>query len=315
MQLSIIVPVYNAEEWLRECLDSLVAQTLDDFEVILVDDGSADRSFEICQEYAGRDSRFRLIRQDNQGAAAARNTGLSAAQGEFVGFIDSDDMASPDMFEVMVSRCLKEGRDIAWCSTRIIGESRDAPAVFEDEVLDRRGIYETILKLGINNVGMCDKLFARRLFDGFRLPSLVINEDIVAFYELLDRSNGVVTCKEGAYYHRKPPRDSAKSRFTPDKARAIGQNLKTLRPVIARDYPELLPLLKDNEERIAYFMAASYLQGGGSRRSSFYKAIKRNFDRHYAGILTHADLRTGAILIKSGLYQAVWRGRNRLRKN
>ena len=144
MQLSIIVPVYNAEEWLKECLDSLVAQTIDDFEVILVDDGSTDRSFDICREYAEKDSRFRLIRQDNQGAAAARNTGLGAAQGEFVGFIDSDDMASPDMFEVMVSRCLKEGRDIAWCSTRDRSSAHgDAPRQHEPSALSKEALPPT----------------------------------------------------------------------------------------------------------------------------------------------------------------------------
>ena len=94
--ISVTVPVYNAEEWLRDALASLQAQTHSDFEVVLVDDGSNDGSPDICQEFCERDPRFRLIRQANAGVSAARNRGIEESRGEWIAFMDADDVMPPD---------------------------------------------------------------------------------------------------------------------------------------------------------------------------------------------------------------------------
>ena len=101
--ISIIVPVFRVEEYIRRCLDSILAQTYTDFEAILIDDGSDDGCPAICDEYAEKDARFRVIHQKNRGASAARNAGLDAAKGEFITCIDPDDWVSPDMLKRMVS--------------------------------------------------------------------------------------------------------------------------------------------------------------------------------------------------------------------
>ena len=98
-KISIIVPVYKVEQYLRRCLDSIASQTFTDWECILIDDGSPDKSGVICDEYAKRDSRFRVIHQENKGVSAARNAGLDAAQGEWIGFVDSDDWVERDCYE------------------------------------------------------------------------------------------------------------------------------------------------------------------------------------------------------------------------
>ena len=90
-ELSIIVPVYKVEPYLPKCIDSILAQTFSDFELILIDDGSPDRCGEICDEYAARDDRVVVIHRENRGVSAARNAGLDAARGEYIGFVDSDD--------------------------------------------------------------------------------------------------------------------------------------------------------------------------------------------------------------------------------
>ena len=102
-QVSVIVPVYNAEKYLAECVDSILAQTLRDIEVILVDDGSTDTSPAICDAYAGKDSRVKVIHKANGRAASARNAGMKIVQGEYVAFVDSDDWISPDMYEQMLA--------------------------------------------------------------------------------------------------------------------------------------------------------------------------------------------------------------------
>ena len=98
-KITIIVPVYNVERYLRRCLDSIAAQTFTDWECILIDDGSPDTSGTICDEYAANDGRFRVIHQENRGVSAARNAGLDAARGEWIAFVDSDDWVEPDMCE------------------------------------------------------------------------------------------------------------------------------------------------------------------------------------------------------------------------
>ena len=99
VKVSIGVPVYNVEEYLRACLDSIMNQTFTDFEVIMVDDGSTDNSFNICQEYVARDNRFKLFHQENKGIAGARNTCLKYMKGEYINWVDSDDKVEPNYLE------------------------------------------------------------------------------------------------------------------------------------------------------------------------------------------------------------------------
>ena len=99
--ISIIIPVYRVEKYLRACVDSVLAQTYKNLEIILVDDGSPDNCGQICEEYAAKDGRVRVIHQTNQGVAAARNSGLEIATGEYIGFVDSDDYIDSDMYEYL----------------------------------------------------------------------------------------------------------------------------------------------------------------------------------------------------------------------
>jgi len=118
-KVSIVVPIYNVEPYLRECVDSLLAQTLEDIEILLVDDGSPDRCGEIADEYARRDSRITAIHQKNAGLGPARNTGIAHATGEYVGFVDSDDWVKPMMFERLYAAALQYRADI------VVGGHRD----------------------------------------------------------------------------------------------------------------------------------------------------------------------------------------------
>lgn len=99
--ISIIIPVYNVERYLRECIDSIIAQTYKNLEIILVDDGSSDKSGEICDEYSKKDSRIKVIYKKNGGLSDARNVALDIAKGDYIGFIDSDDYIEKDMFQIL----------------------------------------------------------------------------------------------------------------------------------------------------------------------------------------------------------------------
>src|SRR3954471_22791987 len=112
-RLSVVIPVYNVEEFLEPCLDSVLAQTFTDFEVVMVNDGSTDRSAEIAQRYADRDTRFRVVHQENGGLSKARNTGTDEAGGELLVFLDSDDMLPENAYELLVGALDQSGSDFA----------------------------------------------------------------------------------------------------------------------------------------------------------------------------------------------------------
>lgn len=115
-KVSIVVPVYNTEQYLRQCLDSLRAQTLEDIEIVCVDDGSTDSSAQILDEYMKKDTRIKVVTQENAGQSAARNKGRLLARGEYIGFLDSDDYVKPDMFEKMYKSATKYQTDVTMCS-------------------------------------------------------------------------------------------------------------------------------------------------------------------------------------------------------
>lgn len=129
--VSVIVPVYKAERWLHRCVDSILAQTMTDFELLLIDDGSPDRSGEICDEYAAKDKRVRVIHQENKGSVGARNAGLSVAIGKYISFVDSDDYIRENMLCKMVDVAEVKKLDIVWCGVECELIDEKVYSVFE----------------------------------------------------------------------------------------------------------------------------------------------------------------------------------------
>jgi len=120
-KISVIVPIYNAEPYLPKCLDSIIAQSYNDLEVILIDDGSTDKCWQICDEYAEKDSRIKVMHKENGGVASARNAGLKIATGEYIAFVDSDDWIETTMYSDLLDVCLNYNCDYVGCSTQIRG--------------------------------------------------------------------------------------------------------------------------------------------------------------------------------------------------
>lgn len=142
-EISVIVPVYNVETYLRQCLDSVVGQTFKDLEILLVDDGSTDSSGTICEEYAAIDPRIKVIHQVNQGLAAARQGGLDVASGDYIGFVDSDDWLEPEMYEEMYTAGKGHDADIVFCNVYRNEDKKEQP-YFASGYYDRKSMEEVI---------------------------------------------------------------------------------------------------------------------------------------------------------------------------
>lgn len=132
MKLSIIVPIYNVAPYLRKCVDSLLAQDISDYEIILVDDGSPDESPEICDQYAGQYSNIKVIHQENAGLSAARNAGLAIAQGEYILFVDSDDYLQPNVLGALLAQAERDQLDVLRFRYQNVNESGEAFAPYKD---------------------------------------------------------------------------------------------------------------------------------------------------------------------------------------
>ncbi len=200
--VSVIVPVYNVEPYLRKCLDSIVNQTYRALEIILVDDGSPDNCGVICDEYAARDGRIIVIHKENGGVSSARNAGLKRATGEWIGWVDPDDWIEPDMFEYLLGNILHYRADIAVCSRRLVYEDgKSIPVCWEDtELLNKEQGLEKLLKNELLKNYLCDKLFSRELLDRVVFPEGRIYEDIFVMHTLFEKAERVV-CLPGIKYN------------------------------------------------------------------------------------------------------------------
>ena len=146
IKLSVIIPVYNVEEYLRQCLDSVLAQSYDSFEVILVNDGSTDHSGAICDEYADRDSRVRVIHQENSGHTSARQHGFRASAGDYILMIDSDDWIDEGMFGCMMEKALADDADIVQCNYRSVkdGKGNDQAPIFPEGLYGKSRLEQEV---------------------------------------------------------------------------------------------------------------------------------------------------------------------------
>ena len=208
--ISIIVPVYRAEEYLENCIESLLSQTYSDLEIILVDDGSPDASGRICDAYAAKDSRVKVIHQENRGSAAARNAGLDAACGEYIGFVDADDAVDLHMYEELL-RAIYEF-DLAICGTCVIknGKGQAKHDLARYRAFDEDGLWTEIF--GNLNNAVWNKLYRADLIRDCRFPEgLCHNEDLLFHLSYLPRVHSGILIGRDLYYHYVRPGSVTKS--------------------------------------------------------------------------------------------------------
>ena len=201
-KISIIIPIYKVEPYIKKCLDSIVSQTYKNLEIILVDDGSPDNCGRICDEYAAKDTRIKVIHKVNGGVSSARSVGLTAATGGYIGWVDPDDWIAPDMFEYLLTHSLQYDADITVCGRYWKTESKEEFDGWEQlTIYDRESALEQLLMDKVLRNYLWDKLFKADLFYGIEFPLGRTFEDVTVMHRLFMKAKKVICLPEAKYYY------------------------------------------------------------------------------------------------------------------
>lgn len=187
--ISVIVPVYNVEPYLRKCLDSIINQTYRDLEILIIDDGSTDNSGRICDEYRS-DDRVRVFHTENHGLSAARNLGLDNANGEWIGFVDSDDWIEPDMYEGLIKRAEESRADVVECGSLFEYPTKTTKHSAVQSLIPETESVSSLLKGKVSTL-VWNKIYNRKLFDLTRFPDGRSFEDIATTHKIIKNAKVV----------------------------------------------------------------------------------------------------------------------------
>lgn len=202
--ISVIIPVYEVEDYVSSCIESVLAQSYSNLEIILVDDGSPDSCPDICDSYAVRDARVRVIHKDNGGLSSARNAGLDAVTGEYIGFVDSDDEVDSDMYRLLLERALS-GSDIVACNYTLFSDTQEdvyTHGVPDPMTLSRAEAIELLVgDTELQNYAW-NKLYAAHLWEDVRFPVGHNYEDVHTTYRVFEKANRITIIPDALYRYR-----------------------------------------------------------------------------------------------------------------
>lgn len=201
-KVSVIIPVYNTYDYLSKCLDSLVNQTLEDIEFIVVNDGSPDDSEKLIKEYSKKYSKIKYYKKKNGGLSSARNFGIKKATGEYIGFVDSDDYVENTMFEKLYNKAVDTNSDVVCCQLNYLYPNKTILHHYKDLNIFGKSVISSPQILNQVKSYACNKIYKRELWDKFTFPNQYF-EDSAIIYNVLSNANKIDVIDEGLYYYRK----------------------------------------------------------------------------------------------------------------
>lgn len=286
-KISIIIPVYNVQKYLQKCIESVIAQTYKNIEIILVEDGSPDQCGKICDYFAGVDERIKVIHKENGGLCSARNAGLKAATGEYIGFVDSDDWCAPDMFEYLLSGLLKHDAQVASCRYyRVVKGKATTSRTDGVDVLyeTNEALMEEFVKHFVIRSTFWNKLFRASLFEGKEFPEGRTYEGTYFMHEVLEDVERLVSLGQPKYYY--VDNDSSIVR-----TRSFRNGMNYVYAYIKRyyDLAEKFPQLHDKlfDDAIKAILSLTYIGYKASEEEIAEKADDVQYMREF--IFTHED--------------------------
>lgn len=276
--ISVIVPVYKVEKYLRECIESIIRQTYSQLEIILIDDESPDNCGAICEEFAAKDSRITVIHQKNGGAAAARNAGLRVAAGEYLSFVDSDDYLEPDAYETMVKAMEANHADAVQCGFRSLFLYETEDCIMFDEKKQFTGLeyMQEFLSNWTCSVA-CDKLFKRELFSGIFWEEGHVVDDEFFTYRGIMNARTVVYVPQIIYNYRQRKTSAMRNKKTFERGMADQIQALTQR---RHDVLQVMPELRDVYNQ-HYLNALMWISRDVYVTADIIKKIKRCFWKYF----------------------------------
>ena len=213
--ISVVIPVYNVEDYVRKCIVSVINQTYSNLEILVIDDGSTDHSGQICDELAATDSRICVFHTSNGGLSAARNVGIDHATGFFIAFVDSDDWIEPDMYQFLYQQIIEYDADISVCSHYIDkgNDIRCKRKVNYPIVCNRDEAMNMLMTDKILHNYAWDKLYKRSLFEGLHYPEGILYEDIAFTYKVMYRTQRVLVYALPKYHYTVRPGSIVSARY------------------------------------------------------------------------------------------------------
>ena len=318
--ISIVVPVYNVQNFLEKCVNSIIAQHYEDIEIILVDDGSTDSSGQMCDEFEKKDSRIRVIHKKNGGLSSARNAGIAIAKGDYIGFVDSDDFVEPEMYGTLLDAILDTGKMIASCGQIIDlwGERTIYKHTLKEmKIFSKQESINEMLLLNVFDVSACDKLYDKRLFETIKYPEGKISEDAAIVFDILDKSNGMVHVGKPFYHYIYRKNSISKRTYSHKRYDAFVNCLKT-EQFIKDNYPSLLKSCGVYLSiTIAYLL--SEFEENPELKGEYkedYLAYRKKFLENVDFLLSekNVELKTKVrmLALKTGFYRVFLKARNLL---
>lgn len=239
--ISVIIPVYNVQQYLERCIKSVIEQSYNNLEIILVDDGSTDNCGKICDDYSNKDIRIKVIHQENGGVSKARNTGLDNAKGKYISFIDSDDFVHKDYILNMYTNLCKNNADIATCSYQSFYEESD---ICDNIIFEEGQVYnnEEALRLMLYQIGTTTsawgKIYDKKLFEKVRYPVIETGEDLATIYKLFMKAKTITFSTNKLYYYLQRRESVMHSKFSIKRMKAL-EFAKTMVGDIVLEMPNI----------------------------------------------------------------------------
>lgn len=284
--ISVIIPVYNVEDYLRRCVDSILAQSYRNLEILLVDDGSPDGSGAICDDYAARDPRVRVIHKENGGLSSARNIAIDQAKGEYLTFVDSDDWLEPDACRLLADGLERYDAGIAcvgnWDVDSQTGEKTLGVCPEREECITGEEMAGRIFTWDGCDSAACDKMYRRELFRGYRYPEGMVCEDIPVTYRLALDAGKVVLLDKPVYNYFHHPGSITNAALS-DKSFHFSQHTAGIYDYIREHHPKILPQAEFLRVRsLASILLMLEFAGREERRryADQYRQLRRALRKH-----------------------------------
>lgn len=292
--LSIIVPVYNEEKYLKRCIDSILNQKFSNYELILINDGSTDGSGDICDEYQLADNRVRVIHKENGGLSSARNYGLQIAVGKYIGFVDSDDWITADMYSFLIETAIDSEADIVASSYILTkGEERfrkEEQSIICLEGRDKIKFYlESGMKYRVSDYPVWNKVYKKKLFEELQFPEGQLYEDAVINYRLIKKSNKFVKSNKTTYFYFQDNDSITRNGFKEEDYDILLVGKQLVELAVEEEDEELLRLAQTKEAR-AYFSMLSKIavygfQDDVENRKKIIEDLTNNLRKNYKLLL------------------------------